>query len=121
MNINDIMDSDFREAERHAKENGLELLGINGVSARNLRRKFDKPGLSVVAIIVWVAVALSMLACAYTLGYWKATNDDLDRQREQEREWAEQDARIAAEVRAMSNTDLIAATERDAAKYKKTK
>lgn len=106
MNINDIMEHDFREAEKTAAAHGVEI---------------EKPGWPVAAIIVWVAVALSMLACAYTFGYWKATKDDLDRQREQEREWAEQDARIAAEVRAMSNSDLIAATERDAAKYKKTK
>lgn len=106
MNINDIMERDFREAEKTAAAHVVEI---------------EKPSLSVGAIIMLVAVALSMLACAYTFGYWTATKDDLDRQREQDRKWAEQDARIAAEVRAMSNADLIAATERDAAKYKTTK
>ena len=106
MNIHDIMERDLRESEKTAAARVIEI---------------EKPRWIVAAIIVLVAVALSMLACAYTIGYWQATKDDLDRQREQEREWAEQDARIAAEVRAMSNTDLIAATERDAAKYKKTK
>lgn len=106
MNIDDIMERDFSEAEKTAAAHVVEI---------------EKPSLSVGAIIMLVAVALSMLACVYSFGYWKATKDDLDRQREQDRKWAEQDARIAAEVRAMSNADLIAATERDAAKYKTTK
>lgn len=114
MNIIDIMNRDI-EAARRETERGWEARRLAELTAR--REKIAKA----VNAAVWTVVLILALVAAFVAGYWKCGKDDLARQAAQEREWAEQDKRIEAEVRAMSNAELIAATEKIAAKYRKTK
>jgi hypothetical protein len=99
MNVNDIMIRDLMEAEK--KE-----LAADVVCDSSKRWPLG-------AVLMLVLCEIMALAMAFSFGYWKSTNDDL-RRLEEQRQRDAQEARIEAEVRAMSNAELIAATERDA-------
>jgi len=114
VNITYIMQRDILAANREAAELRQKDELTRQIARRERLAK-------IVNVAVWTAVLILALIAAFVAGYWKCGKDDLARQAEQERAWAEQDAKIAAEVLAMSNSELIEATERDAAKRRKAK
>lgn len=102
MTIEEIMRRDIMEAEK--KELAADVVCDSSKEER----------WPLGAVLMLVLCGIMALAAAFEFGYWKSTNDDLRRLEEQRQRDAETEARIEAEVRAMSNAELIAATERDA-------
>ena len=100
MTINDIMLRDIQEAER--KERAEREAATIG----------DRCGLPWLAVAIWLAVALAALGAAFTGGIWYESRRALKADRDFAA-WNERVEREATErARAMSNYELLNATER---------
>lgn len=105
MNLENIM---LRNVVESTERNRLTL------------REPRKPTIATTAaFVVLIMLAIGVLACAFVWGYACGIEAEIELRQEQSDAWQACEARIDAKVRAMSNYELIAATERDAAKYKK--
>lgn len=105
MTINDIMMRDIREAERKQSE----------LADREAATIGDRCGLPWLAVAVWLAVALAALGAAFAGGIWYESRRALKADRDFAA-WNERTDREATErARAMSNYELLNATERKGA------
>lgn len=102
MTINDIMLRDIEEAQRKWRERA-ELETASAV---------DESGLPWLAVAVWIAAGLAMLGAAFAGGMFYQSHRALKASREFAA-WNERVEREATEAaRAMSNQELLNATER---------
>ena len=102
MNIQDIMLRDITEAERKQSERAEREAATIG----------DRCGLPWLAVVMWLAVALAALGAAFAGGIWYESRRALKADRDFAA-WNEQTDREATErARAMSNYELLNATER---------
>lgn len=100
MTINDIMIRDIQEAER--KERAEREAATIG----------DRCGFPWLAVAIWLAVALAALGAAFTGGIWYESRRAMKADRDFAA-WNERVEREATErARAMSNYELLNATER---------
>ena len=103
MNINEIMEREVADMEREANANWAKYRMASLTSRR------DRNDRHIVAA-VWIAVAVVGIVATFAAGYAYGIRCEIARQAEFERRAAETDARIDAQVRAMSYAELIAAT-----------
>ena len=102
MTINDIMLRDIQDAEREERERAEREAATIG----------DRCGLPWLAVAVWLAVALAALGAAFTGGMCYQSRRALKADRDFAA-WNERVEREATEAaRAMSNQELLNATER---------
>ena len=102
MTIQDIMLRDITEAERKQSERAEREAATIG----------DRCGLPWLAVAMWLAVALAALGAAFAGGIWYESRRALKADRDFAA-WNERVEREATErARAMSNYELLNATER---------
>lgn len=102
MTIQDIMLRDITEAERKQSEHAEREAATIG----------DRCGLPWLAVAMWLAVALAALGAAFAGGIWYESRRALKADRDFAA-WNERVEREATErARAMSNYELLNATER---------
>ncbi len=102
MTIQDIMLRDIQEAERKERER----------DERDAASAGDECGLPWLAVAMWLAVALAALGAAFAGGIWYESRRALKADRDFAA-WNERTDREATErARAMSNYELLNATER---------
>lgn len=102
MNIQDIMLRDIRDEERKQRER----------DERDEASAGDECGLPWLAVAVWLAVALAILGAAFAGGMYYQSHRALQASSEFAA-WNERVEREATEAaRAMSNYELLNATER---------
>ena len=105
MNIQDIMLRDIADAERKQSER----------EERDAASAGDECGFPWLAVAVWLAVALAALGAAFAGGIWYESRRALKADRDFAA-WNERTDREATErARAMSNQELLNATERKGA------
>ena len=102
MTINDIMQRDIQETEREERERAERETASAG----------DEYGFPWLAVAVWIAVGLAMLGAAFAGGMCYQSHRALKADRDFAA-WNERTDREATErARAMSNYELLNATER---------
>ena len=102
MTIQDIMQRDIQETEREERE----------CAEREAATIGDRCGLPWLAVAMWLAVALAALGAAFAGGIWYESRRTLKADRDFAA-WNERTDREATErARAMSNYELLNATER---------
>lgn len=102
MNIQDIMLRDIADEERKQRER----------DERDAASAGDECGFPWLAVAVWLAVALAALGAAFAGGIWYESRRALKADRDFAA-WCDRVEREATErARAMSNYELLNATER---------
>ena len=102
MTIQDIMLRDIAEAEQKQSERAEREVATIG----------DRCGLPWLAVAMWLAVALAAMGAAFAGGIWYESRRALKADRDFAA-WNERTDREATErARAMSNYELLNATER---------